>query len=192
MKKTTEAFETGRQYWEALNNPDIKKPDRVANTFLKSIGVLGRDLKLRIRDVGNHQTELELIEIVFGAPVALNTVITLLYSYDTLVAVSKLQKSITGDDVNYPTDDWPIPIKFYKVKLSEWHGTRTTSKHIRQFLERQLDIVQDGYRKAQIIQAQDDRDWLAREAKKLTIEIPIDYAAALTTIEIAGFRNGLS
>jgi hypothetical protein len=155
---------------------------RVANTWLSGLDLLGKDLNLRIKDVGSHQTEIQLLGLVTVMDhTYLNTMVTLLYSYDTLVAVSKLQSSVTGEAVNYPTDEWPIPIRFYKVKLSEHHETRTTSKHIRQFLERQLDITSHW-------EHPDDRDWLEREAKKLTIEIPIDFAAAITTIQIVGLK----
>ena len=161
----------------------IKGQQRVANTFLSGLDLLGKDLNLRIKDVGSHQTEIQLLGLVsvYGGHTYLNTIVTLLYSYDTLVAVSKLQSSVTGEAVNYPTDEWPIPIKFYKVELDKYNQTRTTSKHIRQFLERQLEITSYWENPS-------DRDWLEREAKKLTIEIPIDFAAAITTIQIEGLK----
>ena len=160
----------------------IKGQQRVANTWLSELDLLGKDLNLRIKDVGSHQTEIDLVGLVPTEQGSkLTTLITLLYSYDTLVAISKLQSSVTGYLVNYPTEDWPIPIRFYKVKLDEWNQTRTTSKHIRQFLERQLEITSYWENPS-------DRDWLEREAKKLTIEIPIDFAAAITTIQIEGLK----
>lgn len=164
----------------------IKGQQRVANTWLSDLDLLGKDLNLRVKDVGSHQTEIQLLGLVSVMEhTYLNPIVTLLYSYDTLVAVSKLQSSVTGDATNYPNDEWPIPIKFYKVKLDEWNQTRTTSKHIRQFLERQLDITSHWENPSP---THNDRDWIEREAKKRTIEIPIDFAAALTTIQSVGLK----
>ena len=165
-----------------LVSPEDRKAQRVANTWLSDLDLLGKDLNLRVKDVGSHQTEIQLLGLVsVNEHTYLNTIVTLLYSYDTLVAVSKLQSSVTGDATNYPTDEWPIPIKFYKVRLGEWNQTRTTSKHIRQFLERQVDITSHW-------EHPNDRDWIEREAKKRTIEIPIDFAAALTSVQIVGLK----
>ena len=101
---------------------------RVANTFLSGLDLLGKEINLKIKDVGSHQTEIDLVGLVPTEQGSkLTTLVTLLYSYDTLVAISKLHSSVTGDALNYPTDEWPIPIKFYKIELSEYHETRTTS-----------------------------------------------------------------
>jgi hypothetical protein len=155
---------------------------RVANTFLSGLDLLGKEINLKIKDVGSHQTEIDLVGLVPTEQGSkLTTLVTLLYSYDTLVAISKLHSSVTGDALNYPTDEWPIPIKFYKIELSEYHETRTTSKHIRMFLERQVYESSNWEKRT-------DREWIEREAKLATVKIPIDYAAAITRFEIVGLK----